>query len=51
MKPLGCFSRYFDHSELFFVQFGQQINQVHSISHVYDIHPELIMADRVEHGL
>jgi len=33
--------RYFDLSELFPVQFGQQVNQVHS-------HSKLIMGDRVE---
>jgi len=45
------FSRYFVLRELFSVEFGQQGNQVHSISHVYDSHPELIMADTVERDL
>ena len=37
-----------DLSELFPVQFGQQVNQVLRISHVYHSHPELIMGDRVQ---
>ena len=35
-------------SELFPVQFGQQVSQVHRISHVHHGHPELVMGDRVE---
>jgi len=42
---LGC---YFDLSELFHVQFSQQVSQVQRISHVHYSHPELIMGDRVE---
>jgi len=51
MKPSGCYSRYFDLRELFSVQFGQQVNQVQSISYVHDSHPELLMADTVERDL
>jgi len=41
-KPFWKCSRYFDLSELFPVQFSQQVNQVQRISHVHHSHPELI---------
>jgi len=47
-KPFWKRSRYVDLSELFPVQFGQQVNQVQIISHVHHSHPELIVGDRVE---
>jgi len=48
MKPSWQCSRNFDLSDLFPVQFGQQVNQVQKISHLYHSHPELIMEDWVE---
>jgi len=37
-----------DLSELFSVQFSQQVNQVQRISHVHHNHPELMIGDTVE---